>query len=96
MNKDFFASIDQRTAAFTEREGTEAAEVELLLGTGRTVRLERVVELNDAWFHADVVDMADPDRIVSLACPYWQIQQVSFVRPRKRLRHAGFVSDGLN
>lgn len=96
MNKDFFTSIEQRTNAFTEREGSDGAEVELLLGTGRTVRLERVVELDDAWFHADVVDTGDPDRIVSLACPYWQIQQVTFVRPRKRLRHAGFVSDGLS
>ena len=96
MNRDFFTSIDQRTAAFTEREGSEGTEVELLLGTGRTVRLERVVELDDVWFHADVVDTADQDRVVSIAVPYWQIQQVTFVRPRKRLRHAGFVSDGLN
>lgn len=91
MNRDFFASLDARTAAFTERGSAETTQCEILLATGRTYRVEKVIELDDAWFHADVTDVADPDRVVSLAVPYWQIQQVMFVQPRKQLRHAGFV-----
>lgn len=91
MNKDFFASLDARSAAFAERETAESAQVEILLSTGRTFRVDKVIELDDAWFHADVTDVTDLDRRFSLAVPYWQIQQVTFVQPRKQMRHAGFV-----
>lgn len=91
MNKDFFSSLDNRTAAFTDRGTAESTQVEILLATGRTYRVEKIIELDDAWLHADVTDVTDPDRTVSLAVPYWQIQQVMFVQPRKQMRHAGFV-----
>lgn len=91
MNKDFFSTLDDRAAASAERGGAESTQVELLLATGRTYRVDKIIELDDAWLHADVTDLADLDRSVSMAIPYWQIQQVMFVEPRKRMRHAGFV-----
>jgi hypothetical protein len=91
MNKDFFSTLEARAAAFSERGNAETTQVELTLGTGRTYKIEKIIELDDAWFHADVQDVADLDRTVSLAIPYWQIQQVLFVQPRKQMRHAGFV-----
>lgn len=91
MNKDFFSNIDARAAAFSERGGAESAQIELHLANGRVYRVEKIVELDDAWLHADVTDLADLDRAFSIAIPYWQIHQVLFTQPRKQMRHAGFV-----
>jgi hypothetical protein len=92
MNKDFFESFEQRKTEFIERTGTPGDEVraELVLGTGRVLVVDKIVETTDAWLQADVRDAEDEQVSLSVVLPYYQINHVLFEKRKPKMRHAGF------
>jgi hypothetical protein len=92
MNKDFFESFEQRKKDFIERAGAPGDEVraELVLGTGRVLVIDKVVETTDGWLQADVRDVDDESVTLSVVLPYYQINHVLFEKRKPRMRHAGF------
>lgn len=92
MDKDFFSSVEDRRDAFAERAGLSADQVraELLLGSGRTYVLDRVVEAADGWVHLDVREVDEPETVVSVVLPYYHVTHVYFVKSKSRIPRAGF------
>ena len=92
MNKDFFASFEQRKQDFIDRAGAPGDEVraELVLGTGRVLVVDKVVETAEAWVQADVRDVDDESVVLSVVLPYYQINHVLFEKRKPRTPHAGF------
>lgn len=92
MDKDFFATFEQRKKDFAERAGIQdPVRAEMVLTTGRIYVVETIVETADAWLHIDGRDTADEAIPVSLVLPYHQISHVLFVKPKVRMRQAGFA-----
>lgn len=92
MNKAFFDELEARRREFSERAGfpTEA-RTELLLNSGSSYVVERIVEAADGWVQLDVRNAADESDLVCLSLPYYQINQVTFVKPKQSPRQAGFA-----
>jgi hypothetical protein len=91
MNKEFFEAFDKRKTDFAGRAGEgEEVRAELILGNGRIYLVDQIVETTDGWLQADVHDVDDDSRPLSIVLPYYQITQVLFERPKPRTRHAGF------
>jgi hypothetical protein len=91
MDKKFFETFEDRKKEFAGRAGEgEDVTAELILGNGRTYKIDRVVETTDSWVHVDVHETEDDVRQLSVVLPYYQITQVLFERPKPRMRHAGF------
>lgn len=92
MDKALFESLAERAKEFGRRtEIGEDVRVEVVLVTGRTVVLERVVECGDGFVQFDAWDPAAEDQRISLVAPYHQIGAVLLMRPKRQPRGAGFA-----
>lgn len=91
MNKAFFESFEQRKQDFAARVGLQGdVRAELVTTTGRAYMIDRIVEAADAWVHLDVRDIAEDEIPLSIVLPYFQINFVQFLKPKPRMRQAGF------
>jgi hypothetical protein len=91
MDKAFFENIEQRKKEAADRTGLgDDVRAVLILGSGRSLVLDRVVEAGDAWIHVDGHDAEEEDRPMSVVMPYYQIAAVVFDKQRPRSRHPGF------
>jgi len=91
MDKNFFENIDARKKEAAGRAGIgDEVRAVLVLGSGRSLVLDKVVEAADGWIQLDAHDTEDEDRPMSVVMPYYQIQAVVFEKPRPRSRHPGF------
>lgn len=91
MNKDFFASFEDRKAAFAKRAGIDGdVRAEVVLSTGRHFIIDSLVEAEENYVHLDVRDIAEDTVPLSIVMPYHQISFVQFTKPKLR-GHAGFV-----
>ncbi|MFA5890502.1 MAG: hypothetical protein WDA27_06075 [Actinomycetota bacterium] len=92
MNKTFFDEFEARRREFSERAGYSTnARVELVLNSGGTYVVEQVVEASDGWVQLDVRNAAEEAELVGLSLPYYQINQVLFLKPKQASRQAGFA-----
>lgn len=92
MDRDFFATFEQRKRDFAGRAGIQdPVRAEMVLTTGRIYVIETVVETADSWLHVDGRDTAEETTPVSLVLPYHQISHVVFLKPKVRMRQAGFA-----
>jgi hypothetical protein len=93
MNKDFFSSFEDRKKGFAERAGIQGdVRAEVVLNSGRTFIVDRVVEAAENFVHLDAREISDDTLPLSIVAVYHQISFVQFVKPKERMRHAGFVS----
>jgi len=93
MNKDFFSSLDDRKKAFAGRASIEGEiRAEIVLNSGRTFIIDRVVDAAEDFVHLDAREISDDTAPVSIVAVYHQISFVQFIKHKERMRHAGFVS----
>jgi hypothetical protein len=90
MNKDFFATLDERREAFATRVDAPSVSVAVALHSGRIINLTSVAEAADGFIQIDGVDRNDADTPLSVAVPYHQIASVLFVKERPKMGRAGF------
>ena len=92
MDKTFFESYEQRKADFAQRtKAGDEVRAEFVLHNGRHFIVDTVVAVSDAYLQIDARDVADDTVPLSIVLPYHQISFVQFVKPRPRMRHAGFA-----
>ena len=92
MNKDFFASFEDRKAGFAKRANIDGdVRAEVVLSTGRHFIIDGLVEAEESFVHLDVRDIAEDSVPLSIVMPYHQISYVQFTKAKQR-GHAGFVS----
>ncbi len=90
MDKAFFETFDQRKKDFAGRAGLgEEVRAELVLGNGRIIVVDKIVDSGDGWLHVDGFDVDVEDKLLSVVLPYYQINHVIFMRPKPR-GQAGF------
>jgi hypothetical protein len=90
MDKSFFESFDQRKKDFAARAGVgDEVRAELVLGSGRILVVDKIVETADGWLHVDGYDVDAEDKLLSLVMPYYGINHVLFMKPKARPQ-AGF------
>ena len=92
MNRDFFSTFEQRKQDFASRTQVEGdVRAELILGAGRAFAIARVIDVADAWVQIDAHDLADLEETpLSLSLAYHQIAYVQFVKPKQKMKKAGF------
>lgn len=93
MDEHVFTSLEDRRKAYADRAGIplEEARAELLLGSGRTYHLDRVIETGSGWVHIDVREIDDDTIVHSLVLPYYQITHVLMKRLKTKIPQAGFT-----
>ena len=90
MDKAFFESFEQHKKEFASRAGLgDEVRAELVLGSGRVMLVDKIVETTDAWLHVDAFEIDDEDKLISIVLPYYQINHVVFMKPKPKPQ-AGF------
>lgn len=90
MDKAFFESFEQRKKDFSSRAGlAEDVRAELVLGSGRILVIDKIVETADGWLHVDAFDVDQEDKLMSVILPYYQINHLLFMKPKPKPQ-AGF------
>jgi hypothetical protein len=85
MNKDFFATFEDRKKAFAQRANIDGdVRAEVVLSTGRTFIVDAVVGSDDTTVQLDAREISDEHTPLSIVLPYHQISFVQFLKPKPK------------